>query len=129
LILVDSSVWVDFFSSSPGRAGAELRRMIDESEPFALTGVVVAEVLQGLTRDAGRIEQFLVLWDMLEPTGFATYREAAAIYRGARAKGISLTTIDTLIAAIALEHGTSVFTLDQDFSRIARITRLALYRF
>jgi predicted nucleic acid-binding protein len=129
LILVDSSVWVDFFSSSPGRAGAELRRMIDESEPFALTGVVVAEVLQGLTRDAGRIEQFLVQWDMLEPTGFATYREAAAIYRGARAKGISLTTIDTLIAAIALEHGTSVFTLDQDFSRIARITRLALYRF
>jgi predicted nucleic acid-binding protein len=129
LILVDSSVWVDFFSSSPGRAGAELRRMIDESEPLALTGVVVAEVLQGLTRDAGRIEQFLVQWDMLEPTGFATYREAAAIYRGARAKGISLTTIDTLIAAIALEHGTSVFTLDQDFSRIARITRLALYRF
>jgi predicted nucleic acid-binding protein len=129
LILVDSSVWVDFFSSSPGRAGAELRRMIDQSEPFALTGVVVAEVLQGLTRDAGRIEQFLVQWDMLEPTGFATYREAAAIYRGARAKGISLTTIDTLIAAIALEHGTSVFTLDQDFSRIARITRLALYRF
>jgi predicted nucleic acid-binding protein len=129
LILVDSSVWVDFFSSSPGRAGAELRRMIDESEPFALTGVVVAEVLQGLTRDAGRIEQFLVLWDMLEPTGFATYREAAAIYRGARAEGISLTTIDTLIAAIALEHDTSVFTLDQDFSRIARITRLALYRF
>ncbi len=129
MILVDSSVWVDFFSSSPGRAGAELRRMIDESEPFALTGVVVAEVLQGLTRDAGRIEQFLVQWDMLEPTGFATYREAAAIYRGARAKGISLTTIDTLIAAIALEHGTSVFTLDQDFSRIARITRLALYRF
>jgi predicted nucleic acid-binding protein len=129
LILVDSSVWVDFFSSSPGRAGAELRRMIEESEPFALTGVVVAEVLQGLTRDAGRIEQFLVLWDMLEPTGFATYREAAAIYRGARAEGISLTTIDTLIAAIALEHDTSVFTLDQDFSRIARITRLALYRF
>ena len=103
--------------------------MIDESEPFALTGVVVAEVLQGLTRDAGRIEQFLVQWDMLEPIGFATYREAAAIYRGARAKGISLTTIDTLIAAIALEHGASVFTLDQDFSRIARITRLALYRF
>jgi predicted nucleic acid-binding protein len=128
LILVDSSVWVDFFSSSPGRAAAELRRMIDDSEPFALTGVVVAEVLQGLTRDAGRIEQFLVQWDMLEPTGFATYREAAAIYRGARAKGISLTTIDTLIAAIALEHGTSIFTLDQDFSRIARMTRLALYR-
>ena len=47
MILVDSSVWIDFFSSSPGRAGAELRRMIEEAEPFALTGIVVAEVLAG----------------------------------------------------------------------------------
>jgi predicted nucleic acid-binding protein len=127
LILVDSSVWVDFFSPSPGHGGAELRRMIEESEPFAVTGVVVAEVLQGLTRDAKRIEHFLRQWDMLEPRGFETYRTAAAIYRTARGKGVSLTTIDTLIAAIALEHHASVFTLDQDFSRIALITRLALY--
>ena len=129
MILVDSSVWVDFFSSSPGRAGSELRRMIADAEPFALTGVVVAEVLQGLTRDSLRIERYLAQWDMLEPRGFATDREAAAIYRAARGKGISLTTIDTVIAAIALEHSSSVFTLDEDFSRIARITRLTLYSF
>lgn len=128
MILVDSSVWVDFFSSKPGRGGIELRRMIEESEPFALTGVVVTEVLQGLTRDAGPIEGFLAQWDMLEPRRFETYREAAAIYRAARARGVSLTTMDTLIASIALEHGASVFTLDQDFSRIARITGLGLYR-
>ena len=129
MILVDSSVWVDFFSSSPGRAGGELRRMIADAEPFGLTGVVVAEILQGLTRDSGRIERFLAQWDLIEPRGFATYREAAAIYRAARGKGIPLTTIDTLIAAIALEHSLSVFTVDQDFSRITRITRLALHRF
>lgn len=129
MILVDSSVWVDFFSSYPGSAGAELRRMIEEGEPLALTGIVVTEVLQGLTRDAGRIERFLGEWDMLEPKGFETYRAAAAIYRAARGKGISLTTIDTLIAAIALEHGASVFTLDRDFSRIALITGLVLHRF
>ena len=67
MTLVDSSVWVDFFSSSPGRAGAELRRMIEEADPFALTGVVVAEVLQGLTRDWARIEQYLTQWEMIEP--------------------------------------------------------------
>ena len=103
--------------------------MIADSEPFAVAGVVVAEVLQGLTRDAVQIERYLEQWDMLEPRGFATYRQAAAIYRAARARGISLTTIDTLIAAIALDHSANVFTLDQDFSRIARITRLTLYRF
>ncbi len=129
MILVDSSVWVDFFSSSPGRAGGELRRMIEDNEPFALTGLVVTEVLQGLTRDAAVIERFLAGWDMLQPKGFETYRAAAAIYRAGRGKGISLTTIDTLIAAIALEHNASVFTLDRDFSRIARVTGLGLYRF
>jgi predicted nucleic acid-binding protein len=128
VILVDSSVWIDFFSSSPGKAGRELRRMIEESEPFALTGVVISDILQGLTRDVAEIEQFLAQWDVLEPTGFQTYRTAAAIFRKARSKGIALTTIDALIAAIALEHRASVFTLDHDFSRIAGITGLVLHR-
>lgn len=127
MILVDSSVWIDFFSSAPGRAGDELRRMIQDAEPFALTGVVVTEILQGLTRNASQIEHYLAQWEMLEPGGFSTYREAAAIFRLGRAKGVSLTTIDALIAAIALEHGASVFTLDSDFTRIARLTRLPLH--
>ncbi len=59
MILVDTSVWIDFFSSSPGRAGHELRRMIEQAEPFALTGVIVTEILQGLTREVSRIEGFL----------------------------------------------------------------------
>jgi predicted nucleic acid-binding protein len=129
LILVDSSVWIDFFSSSPGLGSSELRRLIEDSEPLALTGVVVTEVLQGLTRAARAIERFLVQWDMLAPEGFGTYRAAAAIYRTGRGKGISLTTIDTLIAAIAIEHRASVFTLDHDFYRIASITGLMLYHF
>jgi predicted nucleic acid-binding protein len=127
LILVDTSVWIDFFSASPGRGGGELRRMIEEVEPFALTGLVVTEILQGLRRDVRRVEHFLSLWDMLEPRGFSTYREASAISRLARSKGISLTTIDTLIAAIALEHQATLFSLDKDFSGISRMTPLHLH--
>ena len=124
---MDSSVWIDFFSPSPSRAGNELHRMIADAEPFALTGVVLAEILQGLTRDVSRIERYLSMWEILEPRGISTYVHAAAIFRLARSRGASLTTIDTLIAAIALEHRASVFTLDKDFSRIARITGLSLH--
>jgi predicted nucleic acid-binding protein len=127
LILVDSSVWVDFFSARPGHAGNALRRMIGDAEPFALTGIVVAEVLQGLTRDIAKIEAYLAQWELLEPRGFGTYRSAAAIFRLCRSKGVSLTTTDALIGAIALEHGASVFTLDKDFSRMARWTGLSLF--
>jgi predicted nucleic acid-binding protein len=101
--------------------------MISDAEPFALTGVVVSETLQGLTRDVSRVEHYLSQWDLLEPSGFRTYWEAAAIFRLGRAKGVSLTTIDVLVAAVALEHRASVFTLDQDFSRIAQLTGLPLY--
>jgi predicted nucleic acid-binding protein len=129
VILVDSSVWVDSFKSKSGLAGAELRRMIEEGEPLVLTGIVIAEVLQGLTRDVARIEQFLAQWDLIDPKGFETYRRAAAVYREARARGITLSTIDALIASIAVDHGASVFTIDQDFTRIARLTGLELYAF
>jgi predicted nucleic acid-binding protein len=128
LILVDSSVWIDFLSSSPGAAGRELRRLIAEAEPLVITGVVITEILQGLTRDVNRIERLLGMWELLEPSGISTYRETADIFRQARAKGVTVTTIDALIAAIAIEHRAVVFTLDKDFSRIARITGLHLYK-
>jgi predicted nucleic acid-binding protein len=123
LILVDSSVWIEFFSSSPGFAG----RLIADAEPFDLTGVVVAEILQGWTRDAGRIERYLSQWEMFEPSGFRAYRHATVIFRQWRAKGVSPTTIDALIAAIALENGASAFPLDKDFTRIARLSGLPLH--
>jgi predicted nucleic acid-binding protein len=127
LILVDSSVWIDFFSSAGGDAGDELRRMIEEAEPVALAGAVVAEVLQGLTRDVNVIENFLRQWDLLEPAGFDTYARAAAIFRTARRNGITVATIDALIAAIAIENRASLFTLDKDFSRLAPLAGLRLH--
>ena len=103
--------------------------MITDAEPFALTGVVITEVLQGLRRDASRIERYLSQWDLLEPNGFGTYREATVIFRMARSKGVAVTTVDALIAAIAVEHNAALFTLDKDFTRIANIVRLSLYTF
>ena len=129
MILVDTSVWIDFLSLSPSLAGAELRRMIADAEPFALTGIVVTEILQGLRRDVSRIEHYLSQWEMLEPKGFSTYRQAAHIFRSARAKGVAVTTTDALTAAITSEYNATLFTVDKDFARIASIIRLPLYMF
>jgi predicted nucleic acid-binding protein len=125
---VDTSVWIDFFNSTSGLASRELRRLIDEGGSVALTGIVVTEVLQGLSRNVNRIDSYLSSFAMLEPRGISTYREAAAISRLARSNGFSLTTVDTLIAAIAIEHQAALFTLDKDFSSIARFTSLRLHR-
>ena len=124
MILVDSSVWIDFFGSAPGPGGHELKRLIEASEPLALAGVIVTEILQGLRRDVERITRQLALWDLLEPRSFATYRNAAGLIRLALSRGIALTTVDALIAALALEQGAVLFTLDKDFERVGKLTGL-----
>lgn len=128
MILVDSSVWIDFLGSRPGPGGQELRRLIEEGAPVALTGIVATEVLQGLRRDAKQIENYLSLFETLEARGFETYRNAASLFRLSRARGISLTTTDAIIAAVALENGATVFSLDRDFERMARIAGFELHR-
>lgn len=126
-VLVDTSVWIDFFNPRPGPAGDELRRMIAAAESVVLTGIIVTEILQGLVRDVATIEKFLAQWDLIEPTGFRTYVRAAELYRQARSHGLTLTTVDALIATLAVENRAQLFTLDKDFARLARWAPLGLY--
>ena len=124
---MDSSVWIDFFCKAPGPGGRELRRLITESEPLALSGIIITEVLQGLSRDAEHIESHLRIWELLEPRGFDTYRNAAGLARLARSRGVTLATFDALIATLALEQNAVLFTLDGDFGRLTHFTDLKLH--
>ena len=101
--------------------------MIADGEPVVLTGIVVTEILQGLVRDAATIEKFLGQWDLIEPEGFPTYVHAAELSRLARSHGLTLTTVDALIATLAIENRVQLFTLDKDFARLARWAPLELY--
>lgn len=127
MILVDTSVWVDFLNSARGPAGDELERLIRANAPLVLTGLVVTEVLQGLTREVAPVTKLLARWPLVEPTGFASYEAAAAVFRGARERGVALSTVDALLAAVALEYDAALFTLDRDFERLS-FTGLGLHR-
>ena len=59
------------------------------------------------------------------PHRFRAYSGPTGMYAGSRADW----SCEVLIAAIALEHGVTLFTLDKDFSKLAGITRLPLYLF
>ena len=90
---------------------------------------MAAEILQGLTREVSRIEHYLFAMGTVGAQRLPNVPGSGGDFLSGwrRSKGVSLTTIDAPIAAIALEHRASVFTLDKDFSRIARLTGLALY--
>lgn len=101
--------------------------MIAAAEPVLLTGIIVTEILQGLVRSVATIEKFLAQWDVVEPAGFKTYVRAAELYRQARSHALTLTTVDALIAALAIENHLQLFALDKDFARLARWAPLELY--
>jgi predicted nucleic acid-binding protein len=84
--------------------------------------------LQGLTRDVKRIEDYLSLFDLLEARGFETYRNAAALFRTAHSRGVSVTTTDALIATLAVENGAAVFSLDREFARMAPLAGFPLHQ-
>ncbi len=118
MILVDSSVWIDFLNSRRGRAGDELERLIRTGGPLVLAGVIVTEVLQGLKRDVAEVMRLLADWPLIEPGGFATYAAAAGIFRQARERGVTLSALDALLASLAIEYQAALFTLDKDFARL-----------
>ncbi len=125
MILVDSSVWVDFLRGS-GRGGL-LARLLDEGAGVACSEPVLMEVLAGArTADEyARLRAMLtgVSWIPVDPA--ADFEAAASIYAMSRAVGVTPRgLVDCLIAAIALRADADVLSSDVDFERLGEVVPL-----
>ena len=121
MILVDTSVWIDFFAGRDTPHVASLEHLILDEEDLALCGIILTEILQGIGDDASyrRVKRFLGPLIML-PMPETVYVRAADIYRKLRKAGITIRkTNDCIIAATALEHHCRLLHNDKDFSPIA----------
>jgi hypothetical protein len=120
-VLVDTSVWVDFFNGYPSAQEKSLSRLIAGDDEILTSGVIVAEVFQGLRRDKGRAEIVRLFRELLfvEPSGMDTYLRAADVYRTLRRRGVTVrSTIDCLIAVVAEENECDVLARDRDLHTI-----------
>ena len=120
-VLVDTSVWVDFFNGFGSAQQKALSRLIAGEDEICTCGVVVSEVFRGLRRPGGRgeIESLFRELLFLEPTGIEAYLRAARVYRLLRRRGVTVrSTIDCLIAVIAEENGCEVLSRDRDLGAI-----------
>lgn len=117
MILVDSSVWVDYFR---GNGTPETDRLdgLLESEPLATGDLVLAEVLQGFASDKD-FDQALALMTSLivvDLGGREIGIRAARNYRKLRALGVAVRkTIDTVIATRCIEDDFALLYSDRDF--------------
>jgi predicted nucleic acid-binding protein len=117
VILVDSSVWIDFFNGADTAAVDFLSDSLGLT-PVAIGDLMLAEVLQGFRRDKD-FRTALELLDsvpVLELVGKAIAVKSARNFRRLRAKGFTVRkTIDCVIATYCIEHKLPLLQADREF--------------
>ena len=117
MILVDSSVWIDYFRGTGSVAADSLDQLL-QTEPVAIGDLILAEVLQGFAveRDFAEARKLLTALKVVTLGGEALAIEAARNHRRLRALGFTVRkTIDTLIATWCIENDGALLHNDRDF--------------
>jgi predicted nucleic acid-binding protein len=128
-VLVDTSVWVDFFNGHLSKQAEVLARLIREDADLLTCGLVVSEVLQGLRHEKSRlsIERHFRQMEWLTPNEPDTYIEAADLFRRLRGRGLTIrSTIDCVIAILAAHHDALILSKDRDLTVIVESKLLVL---
>lgn len=127
MILVDSSVWIDYFRGN-ATTSVELLDALLGNEPLAIGDLILTEVLQGFdsAREFNRAKKLLISLEVVELGGQEIAIQAAKNFRTLRALGVTVRkTIDTIIATRCIESGYTLLHCDRDFEPF--VTHLGLH--
>ena len=117
MILVDSSVWIDYFRGTSTPEAETLDSLLG-TEPIATGDLILTEVLQGFVsdRDFNQAKKLLTSLVIVDLAGQAIAVQAAKNFRVLRAHGITVRkTVDTVIATRCIESRLSLLYSDRDF--------------
>jgi predicted nucleic acid-binding protein len=118
MILIDSSVWIDYFRGVKSPQTNRLDELLETGEAM-IGDLMLAEVLQGCDsdREFSKLREILSALDLIEIGGEAVAVEAAQNFRRLRGKGITpRKTIDTLIATRCVMEDLPLLFSDRDFA-------------
>lgn len=125
MILVDSSVLIDYLAGRKALHVEKLEAVLSTSTPYGITSHIYQEVLQGARtkKDFARLSEYLSTVRIYEPLDMrGSYSSAARIFFRCRKEGVTVrSTIDCLIVQICLEHKLRLLHNDRDFDRIRGI--------
>jgi predicted nucleic acid-binding protein len=113
-VLVDTSVWVDFFRGMESPVVSSLNRLLEEKQ-VVLCGTVELELLQGAKPGERPMLQDLLVALTYVETERADFQRAGELLSGLRAKGFQVPATDGLIAALCFRHRLPILTLDKHF--------------
>jgi len=132
VILVDSSVWIDFLHGTNNAQTERLSRWLDAAQAdIGVADLVVFEVLRGFrhAQDYARARRLLLALDVVEIGGLANALAAAEHYRELRAVGHTIRSpIDVLLASYCITHGHLLLHRDGDFDVLETLRGLRVWR-
>ncbi|MEW8525382.1 MAG: PIN domain nuclease [Candidatus Thiodiazotropha endolucinida] len=127
MIVVDSSVWIDYFSGADTSEAEKLDHTLG-MKPVAIGDLILTEVLQGFRHDkdyktARRVFDDVTIFDML---GMRMAIKSAENFRELRKKGITVRkTADVIIATFCIENKLPLLFSDKDFKPFVKHLGLA----
>lgn len=129
MILVDSSVWVEYDRATGSPSHLRLAELIEADGPVAVTQPVIMEVLAGARdqRREGDLRRLLTRFQLLNFDAVSDFDGAVTIYRRCRAAGITPRgMLDCMIAAVAWRLDATLLAHDADLHHVAHIMQIEL---
>lgn len=126
MIVVDSSVWIDYFNGKKTPKTDWLDSALGR-EPIIVGDLILAEVLQGFTNDADfrTAKELLLSFPSMEMIGPEAAIESASNYRLLRKYGVTVRkTIDVMIGTFCIHHHFSLLHDDRDFAPMEKHLKL-----
>ena len=122
MVLIDTTVWIDFFAGRQLSHVTALERLIKGREDICICGIILTEVLQGI-REKNEFRKTKDLFNTMIflPMPYSVFLGAAEIYRTLRRKGITIrNSIDCMIGSVAIENDIILLHNDRDYIPIER---------
>lgn len=129
MILVDTSVWIDYFNGVKNDQ-TDILDDILSSQSVLIGDIILTEILQGFDSDTDfkKAKKALDPLDCVHLGGKSLAIKAASNFRLLRAKGITICkTVDMLIGSWCIEHEVELLHNDKDFDRMAEELPLRVY--
>lgn len=126
-VLVDTSVWIDYFRSPDDSPLAERVNDCISSSTIIVPKVVLAELIQGAhsVKELSALGEFVEAFTVIGESE-TTWQAAGKLSYDLKKKGKTVNLTDCYIAVIALENDCGILTLDKHFKDIQKISAIRL---